>query len=194
MEESKKFYENSTKQLVNILECLSSQLSSNNCTTRHCSSDVNIDSDSFDSLLSRRSHDLSTTRPSLDSYQPPVTSSDQYHPGVITVNSSVPDQDVPLYENVLYDSHHTNITNNQSSLGDNPGENNVSCSGELSSSNYPINEIINSFVLAGRYERSDSLSSVFLPPAPSSSSSSNKLILKPSVVKENITRNRSLSS
>ena len=48
------FYESSTRQLVNILESLSSQLTGP-CTTRHCE-----DTDSFDSVLSRRSSDHSS--------------------------------------------------------------------------------------------------------------------------------------
>ena len=47
MEQSKMFYESSTRKLVNILESLSSQLTGP-CTTRHCP-----DTDSFDSVLSR---------------------------------------------------------------------------------------------------------------------------------------------
>ena len=47
MEQSKLFYESSTRQLVNILESLSSQLPGP-CTTRHYE-----DTDSFDSVLSR---------------------------------------------------------------------------------------------------------------------------------------------
>ena len=49
------FYESSTRQLVNILESLSSQLPGSSCTTRHCE-----DTDSFDSVLSRRSSDHSS--------------------------------------------------------------------------------------------------------------------------------------
>jgi len=97
MEQSKAFYENSTRQLVNILECLSTQLTSNNsCQTRHCSSAShenhdNIDSDSFDSLLSRQSYEqsqssIASQRPSLDSYK---QSED------VEVTS-------PIYENVYY--------------------------------------------------------------------------------------------
>ena len=48
------FYESSTRQLVNILESLSSQLTGP-CSTRHCE-----DTDSFDSVLSRRSSDHSS--------------------------------------------------------------------------------------------------------------------------------------
>ena len=55
MEQSKLFYESSTRQLVNILESLSSQLPGSSCTTRHCE-----DTDSFDSVLSRRSSDHSS--------------------------------------------------------------------------------------------------------------------------------------
>ena len=54
MEQSKLFYESSTRQLVNILESLSSQLPGP-CTTRHYE-----DTDSFDSVLSRRSSDHSS--------------------------------------------------------------------------------------------------------------------------------------
>ena len=54
MEQTKMFYENSTRQLVNILESLSSQLPGP-CTTRHYE-----DTDSFDSVLSRRSSDHSS--------------------------------------------------------------------------------------------------------------------------------------
>ena len=97
MEQSKAFYENSTRQLVNILECLSTQLTSNNsCQTRHCSgasheNHDNIDSDSFDSLLSRQSYEqsqssIASQRPSLDSYK---QSED------VEVTS-------PIYENVYY--------------------------------------------------------------------------------------------
>ena len=100
MEQSKAFYENSTRQLVNILECLSTQLTSNNsCQTRHCSSAShdnhdNIDSDSFDSLLSRQSYEqsqssIASQRPSLDSYK---QSED------VEVTS-------PIYENVYYKNH-----------------------------------------------------------------------------------------
>ena len=54
MEQSKIFYESSTRQLVNILESLSSQLTGP-CNTRHFE-----DTDSFDSVLSRRSSDHSS--------------------------------------------------------------------------------------------------------------------------------------
>ena len=94
MEQSKTFYENSTRQLVNILECLSSQLSvSNTCNTRHCND--NMDSDSFDSLLSRRSHDQSSQRPSIESYN--------HQPEISTAVDINHDQN-PVYENVFYDN------------------------------------------------------------------------------------------
>jgi len=54
MEQSKMFYESSTRKLVNILESLSTQLTVP-CATRHCP-----DTDSFDSVLSRRSSEHSS--------------------------------------------------------------------------------------------------------------------------------------
>ena len=83
MEQTKMFYENSTRQLVNILECLSSQLRTSH---HHCAmeaAEAPPDSgDSFDSLLSRpsASSDLSNYRtcPDLDNF--------------------------PVYENVFHDN------------------------------------------------------------------------------------------
>ena len=100
MEQSKLFYENSTRQLVNILECLSSQLSvSKTCNTRHCDNNTDnndiMDTDSFDSLLSRRSHDQSSHRPSIDSYK--------HQPEPSTGGEINYDQS-PVYENVFYDN------------------------------------------------------------------------------------------
>ena len=83
MEQTKMFYENSTRQLVNILECLSSQLRTSH---HHCAMEAAENppdsGDSFDSLLSRpsASSDLSNYRtcPDLDNF--------------------------PVYENVFHDN------------------------------------------------------------------------------------------
>jgi len=121
MEQSKKFYENSTRQLVNILECLSSQLTnSNNCSTRHCPNDTNLDSDSFDSLLSRRSHDLSV-RFSVDSY-----------PAAVTAPVLTPTEP-PLYENILFDSQHQGMTEDPGHLPPKPRTGNFGRSDSMSS-------------------------------------------------------------
>lgn len=91
MEQSKMFYESSTRQLVNILESLSSQLTGP-CNTRHFE-----DTDSFDSVLSRRSSDHSSliSRPSNES------SSRAGREEAETVPSQ---SQSPSYENIFFDS------------------------------------------------------------------------------------------
>ena len=171
MEQSKIFYENSTRQLVNILECLSSQLtSSSNCSTRHCSNDNNLDSDSFDSLLSRRSHDLSL-RHSIDSYQQMPLGA-----GVtMTTASTANNIDPPLYENILYDSHHQGA--NQSALG-------------TEEDDTDHHDQASNLQKSKSYGRSDSLSSVFLP---SAVPSREIRVSTAAGVRENVTtRNRSV--
>ena len=91
MEQTKNFYESSTKQLVNILECLSTQLKTSN--THRCSSTDNGDSDSFDSLLSH-----SQLRPSQDSGNVAVAESPFGEDG------GVAERNFPEYENVFYAS------------------------------------------------------------------------------------------
>ena len=88
MEKTKNFYESSTRQLVNILECVSTQLkTSNSCATPRCSSTDNGDSDSCDSLLSQ-------PRPSPDS----DNLVGEGGPGAKT------EENFPDYENVFYAS------------------------------------------------------------------------------------------
>ena len=101
MEHTKEFYENSTRQLVNVLECLSSQLKTNNsCHSRHsyhCSSDgggEHLDSDSFDSLLSQ-------PRPSLDSASSKVATV-RSSAGESGSLAGVEEENFPTYENVFY--------------------------------------------------------------------------------------------
>ena len=102
MEHTKDFYESSTRQLVNVLECLSSQLKSNNsCHSHHsyhCSSDGgdHLDSDSFDSLLSQ-------PRPSLDSSSSKVAAI-RSSAGENSNMPGVEEDTFPTYENVFYDS------------------------------------------------------------------------------------------
>ena len=102
MEHTKEFYESSTRQLVNVLECLSSQLKTNNsCHSHHsyhCSSDGgdHLDSDSFDSLLSQ-------PRPSLDSSSSKVAAI-RSSAGENSNMPGVEEDTFPTYENVFYDS------------------------------------------------------------------------------------------
>ena len=102
MEHTKDFYESSTRQLVNVLECLSSQLKTNNsCHSHHsyhCSSDGgdHLDSDSFDSLLSQ-------PRPSLDNSSSKVAAI-RSSAGEGSNMAGVEEENFPTYENVFYDS------------------------------------------------------------------------------------------
>jgi len=68
MENSKTFYESSTKQLVTILETFASQL-----TVSSSASKDSQESDSFDSLLSRPSYDSDSFRADGDSFRPSLS-------------------------------------------------------------------------------------------------------------------------
>jgi len=102
MERTKEFYESSTRQLVNVLECLSSQLKTNNsCSSHHshhCNSDNgdHLDSDSFDSLLSQ-------PRPSLDSASSKAATV-RSSAGESNNMAGADEENFPTYENVFYDS------------------------------------------------------------------------------------------
>ena len=173
MEQNKRFYENSTQQLVNILELLSSQLSSNMCqqavSHEHEFSNDNLDSDSFDSLLSRRSHDISTVtasssqRPSLENA---VTAAD------VNINNV----GLPVYENVFYD-------NSQHVHADVHVPTSVNQCFKLPDHDLQL--------AAKMYRRCDSLNSVLLPPPKMSLSNETQ---KPSLINRDTgTRSRLFS-
>jgi len=167
MEQSKVFYENSTRQLVNILECLSTQLTSNNsCQTRHCSGagHDNIEGDSFDSLLSRQSYDhsqstIASQRPSLDSFK----------------QSEGVEESSPIYENVYY----------KNPIKESATEHATDIVGPNSEANTPIfkepifgnNEPSVSSCPSKLARRCDSLSSVLSSQSKTSSASSRPAVL-----------------